>query len=77
MKTPRLAAIQATADYITGWSGEMEEKQLSDMLSCDKAALLSVAEMLDEEMERAAYAVVAGKEALAELDGAEIISPRE
>ena len=77
LKTPRLEAIQATADYITGWSEEMDEKQLSDMLSCDKAALLSVAEMLEEETKSAAYAVVAGKEALSELDGAEIISPRE
>ncbi len=61
LTTPRTAARQANADYITGWSSEDEEKLRRDIINTDHAALLRVAELL-RRLADANYTVVCGRD---------------
>ncbi len=70
LTTPRTAARQASADHITGFTGEDEIKLRRDIINTDSEALLKVAKLL-RNIDTASYTVVCGKdmkESLADID---------
>lgn len=75
IKTPRTLASQATADYITGWSAEKEQRLISDMLTCTKNDLYKVADVLDGFKKNPSFTVVCGKDIAAGINGAEKVLP--
>ena len=75
LRTPRTAAAQKTADFITGWSEEAEAGLLRDILACTPERLIEVASVLDLLNDEGSFSVVSGKETLSSLEGIEIILP--
>ncbi len=61
LTTPRTAARQATADFITGWSADDEKKLRHDILNTDANELLKVAKLL-KSLDDASYTIVCGKD---------------
>ncbi len=61
LTTPRSAARQKNADYITGWTADDEKKLRRDIISTDADALLRVAELL-RKLDSASFTVVCGKD---------------
>ncbi len=74
LTTPRTAARQATADYITGWTFEDDEKLCRDILSTDKKALIEVAKLLGT-LSDASYTVVCGKDTKKSLGEIDFLTP--
>ena len=75
IKTPRTAAAQAAADFITGWCAEKENKLISDMLCCTYEDLFRVADILDGLDDSADFCVVCGKDALSGFGDADVVIP--
>lgn len=65
--TPRVASALATADYLTDWTEEDEQKIKRDMLSVKPADLHLAADIIDETLKAAGLAVVGPSDHLASL----------
>ncbi len=74
LMTPKTAARQKTADYLTGWTEEDEKKMRRDMISTDKNALLEVAKMIND-LSAASFTVVCGKDTANSLGEVDKIIP--
>lgn len=67
LSTPRTRAAQAVYDYMVGWTEEMEEKLLADILSTDSETLLSVADLLERALSESAVCVASDRETLEKI----------
>lgn len=75
LKSPRTETAQASADYLTGWTREDEQRLFEQMLSCDEKALYRVADLLDSIAELASFTVVGDAKLLADIEEIDIITP--
>ncbi|MBQ7383653.1 MAG: hypothetical protein IJY04_06520, partial [Clostridia bacterium] len=75
LKSPRTEAAQASADYITGWTEDLERRLLEQMLACDSSELIEAADILDRLMDSASFTVVGDERILSEIEGISIITP--
>ena len=65
--TPRMAAMIATRNYLSGWSESDEAKVLCEMLSVKTSDLRLAADIIDEALKNEKRAIVGGQEQLATL----------
>ena len=61
-KSPKVAAQQATMDYLNGWNEELSKSERAEILSANKDSLLLAAKILGEAIFDSAACVVCGKE---------------
>ncbi len=67
LTTPRTLGEQAIWDYLNGWSREDDEALRRSMIETDHAALVKIADLIDDIAPRASVSVVAGKEQLSKF----------
>jgi Zn-dependent M16 (insulinase) family peptidase len=65
--TPRMSAMIATRNYLSGWSEENEAEVLNEMLSTTSNDLRLAADIIDEALANEHRAIVGGQEQLSTL----------
>ena len=66
LTTPRIDAVQATYNAMTGWTPEHDGRVIRQMLDTDGAALIAAADVIEDALNRAGVCIAADRDTLSD-----------